>query len=405
MQGIQPKLEHERRLFRIIDQTGLDIGEMETIYFLPLADSQHFHHVAVGNETCLGIGGQPKIIVADHHQQFPGDQVAVHAENPAPELVVEQIGPFVGTCDENHLFPLPLPVFGLQHILQSLPFQTFQIRLSMRISEREQGQSRILPGNLSPQSRRILQNQRTFPLPDHFFQSVRQEMQRETRREIVQIQGRAVRRTDRGQLGRVTDQQDPATVTRPHVPEKIIQEGIFLTDHRSLVHNIERVPRTVLPQGKLYTSLLVRFRIVNLLMYRAGRRTRIMGQDLGCPPGRSQKHRRDVQNGQGPDQGGDHRSLTCPGIALQNKTHVRTELEDEGSQFLHQFRLAMGRYKRQIGRNQTSYAFFCKFSCHFQALKVISSKPRCAFQPKSRLALSVLAQICSISPSLRPTIL
>ena len=140
-------------------------------------------------------------------------------------------------------------------------------------------------------------------------------------------------------------------------------------------------------------------------MNRIGWMPGIIGQYLGGPPGRRQQHRRDVQNRQSLDKCTDNRCLPCPGIALQDKTHVRTELKYKGSKLPDQLRLSVGRHKRQINGNQPFYIVFDKLSCHFQALKVISSKLRLAFQPNSRFALLASAQICSISPSRRPAIL
>ena len=221
MQGFHPHFQFQSRFIRIIHQPGLYIGKMETIDLLFPFHFQDLYHIPVGQEARFGILRQPKVIVPDYHQQFPGRQLVLQPEYPSPQFVIEQIGPLVGPSDKHHIFPFPPAILLLQHILQILARQTRQVRSALREIHSKQRQGRILLRNLLPQGGRILQNQRAFPLTHHFFQAIGIKMRRETGSQVFQIQCRTIWRTHWRQLGIVARKQDPATITAFHIIEEI----------------------------------------------------------------------------------------------------------------------------------------------------------------------------------------
>ena len=151
-------------------------------------------------------------------------------------------------------------------------------------------------------------------------------------------------------------------------------------------------------QGGLYRSFFGRLAVINLLVDGVGGCARMRGENFCRPSSGRQQNGRDVESGQSLYQSPDNRGFARSRIALQNKTHLRPEPDDKGTEGLHQFPLSAGGRKRQMGKNKVFYFARAKLSCHFHALKVISSMSRRACQPRRRVALVVSAQIWVISP-------
>ena len=81
--------------FFVVDELHTCAGKLKSEACFTTQNPIDFHNFTVRNKSCIGLIGQPIIIVFHNHQQISATQLVFKPQNPIPNLLVILIRAFV----------------------------------------------------------------------------------------------------------------------------------------------------------------------------------------------------------------------------------------------------------------------------------------------------------------------